>query len=405
MDNRKKILYLVTQSDTGGAQQYVYGLATRFSAAYDIVVASGEQAGGGALGARLQTAGIRHVYLSHLKRAIHPWHDLLALRQIIALIKTERPDIVHLNSTKISVLGSLATWVCKRTTYNLRLTTVFTVHGWVFDEQLSPRDADYYLHLKPFSVFIERLFARFKDALICLSAKDKATALRHRIAPAEKMTVIYNGREPLTFLDRTTARKKLNLDESDFVIGTISNLYPTKGLIHLLEAFALTEKQYSISQSEICNVKSAMKLVIIGDGPQRVELERIAAGFDIARQVTFAGSLPQAATLVAAFDIYAISSTKEGLPFALIEAMQAGLPIVTTAVGAIPEAITDGADGLLVEPGNGSALAAALLRLQADEVLRQRLGAAAQMAARERFTAERMVEETEAMYVRLLGHT
>lgn len=383
---RKKILYLVTQSDNGGAQQYVYQLAVRVSRTHDVMVASGEQPQGGALAERLHGAGIPYTYLSHLKRAIHPWHDLLALQQIIALIRTEQPDILHLNSTKISVLGSLAARLS-----GVSCKVVYTVHGWVFNEQLSWRNADYYLHLQPFATAIERLCARNKDVLICLSEQDKRAALQRRIAPADKLRVIYNGREPLDFTPRDDAREMLHLETDAFVIGAISNLYPTKGLAYLLEAFALFVSQQPHDDP-------ASTLVIIGSGPERQKLERAAAAFGVHQHVQFAGTVPDAAHLLPAFDIYAIASTKEGLPFALIEAMQAGLPIVTTRVGAIPEAITHETTGLLVEPKRAGDMAGYFLRLKRDAPLRKRLGAAARETARQRFTARAMALQTTQTY-------
>jgi glycosyltransferase involved in cell wall biosynthesis len=378
---RKKILYLVTQSDNGGAQQYVYTLAAHFSATHDVIVASGEQSNGGDLAQRLSETNARYTYLPHLKRAINPWHDLLALRQIINLIKTERPDIIHLNSTKISILGSLAAKIIHHTS-----KIVYTVHGWVFNEQLSWRDAEYYTHLKPFAVAIERLFARNKDALICLSRIDKQAALRHAIVPAEKVHVIYNGRAGAHYLPRDQARAQLHVPSDAFVIGAISNMYPAKGLRYLLEAFALVVSQ-----------QPAM-LVIIGAGPQRRALEKCANALHIQDRVRFAGAQPEAARLLPAFDVYTLPSTKEGLPFALIEAMQASLPIVATTVGAIPEVLTHEKNGLLIAPAQAGDLAAALLRLRDDESLRARLGVAAQQTAQEKFSVEEMMRKTKAVY-------
>jgi len=165
-----KILYLVTQSDFGGAQRYVYDLATNLSENFTIIVAGGEQGYEGELVKKLNKSGIRYLPLSHLKRAISPWHDWSAFWQIVHLIQTEKPDIVHLNSSKISILGSLAAWWCKVP------KIIYTVHGWVFSEDLP-------LGKKYFYKILEKLTARFKTDIICLSEWEKQNTVRRQIAP------------------------------------------------------------------------------------------------------------------------------------------------------------------------------------------------------------------------------
>src|SRR3989338_11718614 len=129
----KKILYLVTQSDFGGAQRYVYDLATSISNNFSVIIAGGEPGHDGELAKKLAEKNIRYIHLSHLKRAISPWRDFLAFWQIVKLIKKERPDIIHLNSSKVSILGSLA---AKIKNLKSKIKIIYTVHGWVFNEEL-----------------------------------------------------------------------------------------------------------------------------------------------------------------------------------------------------------------------------------------------------------------------------
>ena len=185
----KKILYLATQSDFGGAQKYVYDLSANFSKNYAITVAGGEQGYKGELAQKLAEKNVKYIYLSHLKRAISPLHDWLAFWQIVKLIKQEKPDIVHLNSSKISILGSAAAKWCQMS--GVKCQVYFTVHGWVFNEELSSGKKLFYHAL-------EKWTAKFKTRIICLSEFEKRNTIEQKIAPAEKISIIYNRSEEHT---------------------------------------------------------------------------------------------------------------------------------------------------------------------------------------------------------------
>src|SRR3989338_815664 len=250
----KKILYLVTQSDFGGAQRYVYDLAVNISDNFSVIVAGGEPGYDGDLAQRLQQKNISYVYLSHLKRAISPWHDVLAFWQIVKLIKKEHPDIIHLNSSKVSILGSLA---AKIINLKSKIKIIYTVHGWVFNEELPVWKKYCYL-------WCERFTARFKNNIICLSEFEKNNTVKNKIAPAKKISVIYNGREEINFFSREEARKKLGIADNAFAIGSIGNLYKNKGYEYLIKSI-----------SQMLNVKC--QVLIIGDGPELKNLKSLPA--------------------------------------------------------------------------------------------------------------------------------
>ena len=249
--NREILLYLITQSDFGGAQRYVFDLSSNFSKKYDIIVAGGQQGDAGELAQKLKGEGIKYIYIPHLKRAISPVHDWLAFRQIVKLIKKERPNIIHLNSSKISILGSFVAWWCKVP------KVIYTAHGWVFNEDLP-------WWKKYFYKILEKFTARFKDKIICLSEFEKRNTLEQKIAPAEKITVIYNGLAPINFLPREQARKKLSeftntiISDETILIGSIGNLYKNKGYTYLIDSFNKSLViRYSLLLSALAqNVKS-----------------------------------------------------------------------------------------------------------------------------------------------------
>jgi glycosyltransferase involved in cell wall biosynthesis len=191
--------------------------------------------------------------------------------------------------------------------------------------------------------------------------------------------VIYNGVEDF----RVERRPAPNGP----VIGTIARHTDQKGLDVLMRA--------------VPDVPGA-RFVLVGDGPDRATLEALAHELGVADRVEFAGWSEDSRRDLGGFDVFVLPSRYEGLPLALVDSMLAGLPVVASRVGSIPEAITDGEQGLLVPPEDPAALAAALRRVAEDEPLRQRLGSAARSKAVGRFTADAMARRYEQLYERII---
>ena len=390
-EHKTKILYIVTQSDFGGAQRYVYKLTTNLSAYFNIVVAGGEQGHEGELAKRLKEKKIKYIYLNHLFRAINPWHDLLSLCQIIKLIRAEKPDIIHLNSSKISILGSLAAFIAKPKIKNQKLKIIYTVHGWVFNEPL-PR------WQKLFYKYAEIFTALFKNKLICVSEYDRHVALEEKICPPNKLITINNGLEPINFITKNEALKKIysHIHKSacanqptKIVIGSLANLYPTKGLEYLIEAI------HNIS----ANRQSPIITIILGEGNERNKLEKLIKKHGLENHVLMPGNIPDAARLLPAFDIFVCSSVKEGFPFMVLEAMQAGLPIVSTNVGGLPEMLNNHKTGLLVNAQSPEELTCAINVLINNSELRKKIGLEAKFTVEKKFNLNKMLNETKQVYL------
>jgi len=384
MNNKKTILYLVTQSELGGVQQYIYDLAANLRDEFNIVVAFGEQGKSGELAKKLDVVGIQNFEIPHLKRAISPKNDMLAIFEIAKLIKKIKPDIIHLNSSKISVLGSLATFiVSKFKIQNSKL--IYTVHGWVFNEPMSNSK-------KIFYKYAEKFTALLKDKLICVSEYDRQIALKEKIAPKNKLVTIHNGIEEIDFFLKDEAIYKLlstfNFQLSTIIIGTIANLYQTKGFEYLIQAAKILKDD---------NLN--FKLVIIGEGDERKKLEELIDNQSLRNEIILTGRINNASKLLKAFDVFVCSSVKEGFPYNIIEAMQAGLPIVSTNVGGIGEMITNEINGLLVEPKNPKELAKKIKTLIQNEELSRRLGQNAKEKSVKEFTLESMVNKTKNVYI------
>jgi glycosyltransferase involved in cell wall biosynthesis len=383
---KPKILYLSTLGEQGGAQKYMVDLASVFKKRYRIALASG---GAAHNYLRQQSLALKvdYYHLSRLKRQIRPFNDLLAFYQIFRLCRRYRPDIVHLNSSKAGSLGAVAAKLAgvKK--------IIYTVHGLVLNEHLNRLQKIFYW-------LAEKISAGFKQKFICVSQADRQSLIRHKITRRNKITVIHNGidAKTLNFLNRADARLKLGLladqtqHEQNLLIGSIANLYPTKGLIYFVKAAHLVRQQYP-----------RVRFIVIGEGPREKTLRQLIHILKLENNFFLIGGLPQAANYLKAFDIFVLPSIKEGLPYTLLEAAAAGLPVIATQVGGVPEIIQSNYNGLLVKPADASRLAAAISKLVTDKKLRAGL-ANAQSETIKRFELSRAIQQTEKIYSSLIGN-
>jgi glycosyltransferase involved in cell wall biosynthesis len=327
-----RLLYLITQTELGGAQRYVLELAQAAQASFEVAVATG--LGASSFVDTLEAHGISHFIVPSLVREISPATDLRCLRDLRSLYALLQPDLVHLNSTKAGVLGSLACGKAVR--------SVYTVHGWVFNEELP-------LFKKWLYINSERFSAHYLDRIIVLSHYDWERGAALGIARA-KMKVIKNGIDPGPYMERNAARAELGrLCNADFsrrpLLLCIANFYATKGLRYLLDALG------AVKPGDTC-------AVVLGDGELRGELEAQRKALGLEERVFLPGRVADAARLIKAADLFVLPSVKEGLPYVILEALHAGIAIVSSSVGGIPEIL----DSELVPPRDPGLLAAAINR-------------------------------------------
>ncbi len=381
----KKILYLITQSEMGGAQAYVRDLAVNLKNDFEILVAAGEQKKDSWLAVKMAKENIRFIALKNVKRSISPFYDFLGAIEITNLIKKERPDFVHLNSSKISILGSLAKIFASFSGVNPKI--IYTAHGWVFNE---PGRGKYVYEI------LEKFTAKFKDKIICVSEFDRLIAIKKNICSENKLITIHNGTGIKFQHSQEEARKKLleltgikMISKDEILIGSIGNLYKNKGFEYLINAIKIiNDNRYKI------------RLFIIGSGDLKKELENEIAQLHL-KNIHIISGIEDAQKYLPAFDIYACSSVKEGLSYTIIEAMLSELPIVATDVGGNPELIAGGAEGLLIKSKNPEALAGAIQTLIDDDKLRHELAKNAQVKAIREFGLKQMVERTRDVYLNL----
>ncbi|MFH1286460.1 MAG: glycosyltransferase [Candidatus Magasanikbacteria bacterium] len=383
--DRKKILFVITQGAWGGAQRYVFDLATSVSDSFDITVAVGEIDGKKELQEKLETGNwqLATIELKHLKRKISPLNDIRAIYELRKLYKTIQPDGIHLNSSKAGILGSLASFGLK----NSKQKVVYTVHGWIFNEPLGIIKTKLY-------TFLEKITSPLKSAFIVLSPQDKEAGMKKLGIESPKIHTIPLGIEkPEKHLTKQEARNilftktKIKPKDEVFVFGTIAGLYKTKGLDILISA--VEEKKSDLADAQF---------QIIGEGPEKASLEKLIQDKGLENMIHLVGYVENAAELLPAFNTFVLPSRKEGLPYTILEAKNAGVPIIATRVGGVPSMIEDRAIGLLIEPENKAGLSNALVKMYKEKKYKDSPG---QDNTKNLNSLEKMIQDTVALYSEL----
>jgi sugar transferase (PEP-CTERM/EpsH1 system associated) len=242
----------------------------------------------------------------------------------------------------------------------------------------------------------QRVLWRAVHKVLCVSQ-----AHRQRLAaavdfPADHLLPILNGVDTTTFMprpaDKETIRTEMGLEVDPLYIGTVGNLRPVKNQALLLQAV-----------QQVCTRYNHVRVVIIGDGPLRVQLVGMAEALGIHKQVRFLGARSEIPELLNAMDIFVLPSLSEGLPMSVLEAMSCGLPVVATRVGGMPEVVVDGQTGLLVASEDTQQLARALETLVQQQDTRMTLGQQGRKRVVEYFSLHRMVRDYQTLYESLIS--
>lgn len=357
-----RILYGITKSNFGGAQRYVFDLATEtLKKKYEVVVLCGQS---GILVDKLKKEKIKVIEIDSLNKNISLFNDIKSFFEIYKILKQERPDVFHINSSKMGGIGAVAGRLA-----GVR-KIIFTAHNWAFNW---PRPAWQRSVIK----FFQWLTILFSHRTICVSEKTKKEVEGWPFVK-NRLIVIYNGVKEFDLMPR---------QDKAFTVGVISELHKVKGLDILLTAWSKFVKNHRA------------KLLIIGEGEERTNLENMARNLGISESVTFKGFVDNVRSLLPSFDIFCMPSRSEGMPYALLEAGLAGLPVIATSVGGIPEIIESGVTGVLVPVENAEVLFSTLVLLAEDGELRKRLGTNLKSSIKENFLFEKMVKNTLNIYL------
>lgn len=372
-----RILYVITKSNFGGAQRYVFELAVAMrDHGHTVAVATG---GNGELVEKLTAAGIAVLPLIDLERDINltkEWRSFWALKELIGSWK---PDVVHVNSSKAGALGALASRL------SLVPRIIFTAHGWAFLESRS-------LLWKSLVYGASYITTLLSHTVIVVSEND----LRH--APMfflkGRCVVIPTAVPAFELTPRESARTSLFTSEEieahthDVWVVSIAELTPNKNLTKSITAVAEFNRSH----------RQQIFYSIIGSGELRETLSALIREEGAEGTIKLLGHIPDARTTLRAFDILILPSKKEGMPYAILEAGIAELPVIASRVGGIPEVIEDDVTGILIDPENHISITKALKALIHDAEFRTKVAANLHTRVRAKYGLKSMIENTERLY-------
>ena len=320
--------------------------------------------GDGMLVRKLGEEKVRVIPIKKMRRDVYVGEEIESFFKILKILRGEKPDVFHINSSKMGGLGGLAG----------RLTGVkkiiFTTHGWAFNE-----DRNWLSKL----IIMKLVWCtiQLSHKTICVSEKTKRDVSWMPFIK-NKLVVIRNGISRFNLVERK---------DQTFTVGTIAELHKIKGLDILLTAWSKFVRNHQA------------KLVIIGDGEERQNLQNMAQKLGISGSVVFKGFVDNARSFLSSFDIFCMPSRSEAMPYALLEAGFAGLPVIATSVGGIPEIIEPSINGALIEPEDPEVLFSTMVLFAQDEDLRRRLGKNLRETILKDFSSDKMVEKTFDLYL------
>ena len=374
---KTKILYVITKSNFGGAQRYVYELAIGLPKdEFDVAVAFG---GSGLLKQKLEDAGITTYAIPSFERDINILKEVRAAHELAHIIRNFKPDIVHLNSSKAGGTGALVTRM-------LRVQKIiFTAHGWPFFEK---RNIMWRMVVWILSYMTTLLALK----IIVVSEHD----LTHARMPflGHKITMIHTGVGEIDFLERNQARAHLfgekvrTRHEHNLWLVSTGEHTKNKNLFTLLEAVHMHNLLHD----------QKLFLTLMSNGEDRTQLERYAQEHSMETQIHFTGFVSDAPQYLKAFDVFVLPSLKEGLPYGLLEAGRAELACVASNVGGIPEIIEHEKNGLLIDPRNVDSIVSSFESLANDAEKCRAFGAALHEKVTTNFSLSKMITETQKLY-------
>lgn len=380
---RRRVYHVIARLNIGGPAVHVSLLASRLPAPYDPVVLTGEVGPDeGDMAYYARERGIEPLVVGGLGRDLRPLRDLALVWRLYRVFASERPVIVHTHTAKAGAVGRLAAWLAGVP------VIVHTFHGHVLMGYFGPWKT------RLFGA-IERALARITDCIVTLGEHQRAEILALGIGRADAMVAIPLGLDldALFELPRRTGalQRELGLAPGTPLVGIIARLVPIKG-----------HEDFLAAAQQVVQRDTTVHFAIAGDGERRRELEAQAAALGLAGRVHFLGWRRDLGPVYADLDVVALCSKNEGLPTALIEAQAAGIPVVSTPVGAVAEIVEEGATGHLVQVGDIKGLAEKMLALAIDPDTARAMGARGRERMRDRYGVDRLVRDMDRLYTRLL---
>jgi glycosyltransferase involved in cell wall biosynthesis len=365
LEHRPKILHILHSSAIGGGPNSVRMLALGTCQAFEpVVVSSGE----GELPGQLAAEDIEF----HALPLTTKWSFLKSTRQLARLIRSIRPQAIHLHGHFAGSVGQLAVFLAGRP------PTVYSVRWPAYES-----DKNTYTRARNW--LVERFSCAAATVVVAISEHDRTTLVRRRICPPGKLRMIHNAYTVVP------PEQGPEITAGDLVtIGFVGRLVDQKGCGDLISAIAMLVAE-----------GAPVRLMVIGDGPLRPELETRVRDLGLGEQVEFLGFKADAPALMAGMDIVAMPSLFEPFGIVAVEAMVQSRPVVASAVGGLTETVEDGVTGLLVPPANPQRLAEALRELVRSSAMRAQMGQAARKRAMDLFAPERTIAAYSKIYAEL----
>jgi glycosyltransferase involved in cell wall biosynthesis len=385
-NHKIRVLHVIARLNIGGAAIHVVLLTAglnpeRFES---LLVSGSENLGEGSMLDYALSHGVQPIIIPEIvgEFSLGP-RELRAMVQLYRLMRQERPHVVHTHTAKAGFIGRLAARLARVP------VIVHTFHGLVLH--------GYYGSVKTHLLrHMERRLACLTDRIIAVSENVKRDLVNYSVAGAEHIQVIPLGLELEPFLNsaafRGAFRRELQLDGVERLVGIVGRIFPIKNHRLFLHAATLVAKE-----------DPAVRFVIVGDGILRSEIERHVHHLGLADRVIFTGWRRDLPHIYADLDVLSVTSNNEGTPVSAIEAMASGCPVVATRVGGLPDLIDEGKTGYLVPPEDAPSVAAAMLRLLHAPEAARRMGQAARARVKDCFTIQRLIRDTEQLYLELLG--
>jgi glycosyltransferase involved in cell wall biosynthesis len=375
-------MHIITRLTLGGSSEAsIAQIEALETAGYRCTLAAGFAESDDDVLAQARERGCRLVDVPTLGREAAPGRDLRALGALVRLMRRERPILVHTHTSKAGFIGRLAARIARVP------AVLHQPHGHILYGYYGPWRTRVY-------VALERLAARWSDRLVMLTDRGADEHLAHRIGRPGQFVTIPSG-VPVARLraaapTRAEARARLGVPAAAFVIAAVGRLVPIKGYDVLIDALPA-----------VAAALPDTRLLLVGGGPLRPELEAQAARLGMTDRVTITGATRDVVTALAAADALAAPSRNEGMGRAIVEAMALGVPPVGTTVGGIPSVIVDRECGRLVPSEDALALARALIELGRAPATRATLGEAARRRA-ELFSTEEATRRLLGLYATVL---
>jgi glycosyltransferase involved in cell wall biosynthesis len=381
------VLHPITRLIVGGAQENtMYTAALLDKQRFHVELLSGPQTGSeGSLIEEVMLRGIPLTIFPDLLRQVSPLHDLKALWKMKRFIQSGSYTIVHTHSSKAGILGRLAARLSKTP------LIVHTVHGWSFHDYMSPVTRWIY-------ILLERWIARFSDVLVVVTERDIEKGLQVGIGRREQYRRIRSA-IPLDefdprLVDRQAIRQELDLPADEVVIGNVGRFSTQKNPLDWVRVAARV--------GQAC---PQARFLLVGDGPMRTHVEQALHQAGITERTTLTGLRRDVPRMLAAMDIFLLTSLWEGLPRVIPQAMAMGLPVVANRADGVSEAIQDGSNGYLCSPGEIEQMAERCIELAHHPLKRQEMGCRGQAYALQEFDLQKMITSLEALYDELLAKT